>query len=113
LRRNFPVDDLATTKNLLFNHSEDLMINLRLQMIVLIECIRSTATKSIRSGSNKRVNAHIDLCYSDDGVQSKFDTACPELPTATFTVGSSRQLTFERMFTKSPKDSWLIYDSEH
>ena len=75
--------------------------------------LKNCDNENLRMGCNKRVNAHNDLCYSDDGVQSKRDTACPELPTATFTVGSSRQLTFERMFKKLRNHSWSTYDSKH
>ena len=49
------------------------------------------ATKKVK------VNAHNDLCYSDDGVQSIDDYTDPQLPAATLTIGLPRTITFEQM----------------
>ena len=46
---------------------------------------------------NKTVITHNALRFSDAGVQSTDDSADPQLPTATFIVGSTRKITFERM----------------
>ena len=46
---------------------------------------------------NKKVNVQNDLHNSDASVQSIENSADPQLPTATFTVGLSRTITFERM----------------
>ena len=51
----------------------------------------------MQPGCNKQVNAHNDLCYSDDGVQSVDNTADPQLLTAAFTIGLPRTITFECM----------------
>ena len=46
---------------------------------------------------NKKVNSHTDLRYLDDGVQSIDNSADPQLPTVTLTVGMARTITFEQM----------------
>ena len=49
-------------------------------------------------GCNKKVNSHNDfLRYSGDNVQFIDDSAEPQLPTATITVGLSRTITFVQM----------------
>ena len=59
------------------------------------EVLKDTDNIGMRMGCNKTVNAHNDLRYSDFGIQSIDDSADPQLPIATFTVGSSRTITFE------------------
>ena len=54
------------------------------------EALKNTDNIGMQMGCNKKSNAHNDLCYSDDGVQSIDDSADPQLSTATFTVGSSK-----------------------
>ena len=75
--------------------------------------LTNSANIPLRLGCNKRVNAHNDLSYSDDGVQSRKDTACPDLPTSTFTIGSSRKLTFQRMTKGSPTANWSAVACKH
>ena len=66
---------------------------------------------------NKKVNAHNDLHFLDADGQSINDSADPQLPTATFTVGLSRTITFEQM-TKvvlggKGSVSWSKIDPKH
>ena len=57
---------------------------------------------------------HTTTCvFSDDGVQSTNDTACSVLPTATFTIGSPRTLTFERMTMKVTSGNWTKTACKH
>ena len=51
----------------------------------------------LSTGCNKSVNAHNNLCFVDDGTQSINDSACPTLPRATFTLGETQIITFERV----------------
>ena len=44
-----------------------------------------------------KVNAHNDLRNSDDDVKSVDNSVNPQLPTAAFTIGLPRAITFERM----------------
>ena len=62
--------------------------------------------KPLRLGCNKAVNSHNDLRFSDEGVQSKKDTARGDQPTLTVTVGSSRSLTFERLHKIEGETKW-------
>ena len=45
----------------------------------------------------KLVNYHNDVRFSDDGVPKHSDTTCSHQPTVTFSVGSIRQIIFERL----------------
>ena len=59
------------------------------------EVLKDKDNMGMQIGCNKKENAHNDLRYSDSGVKSTDDSADPQLPTATFTVGLSRTIPFE------------------
>ena len=71
----------------------------------------------LRLGCNKVVNAHNDLRFSDEGVQSEKDTARSDHPTVTVTVGSPRTIVFEHYVKNTEKESvdtkWTYIGKEH
>ena len=67
------------------------------------EILKDTEYNGIRMGCTKTVNGHNDLRFPDAGVQSMDDSVDPQLPTATFTVGLSRKITFKRIIRKNDK----------
>ena len=60
------------------------------------EILKDSQNKPMQIERNKHVNAHNDLCFSDDGVQLSKDSACPNLPASTSIIGESQTITFER-----------------
>ena len=65
----------------------------------------------------KSANAHNNLCFSDDGIQLMKEFACPTLPTATFTLGETQTITFERLTKEHDDDTssskWQPLDCKH
>ena len=61
------------------------------------EVLKDTDKTGMQMGCNKTMNAHNDLHFSYASVQSMDNSADPQLPTATFTIGLSRTITFKRM----------------
>lgn len=60
----------------------------------------------LRLGCNKKVNAHNDLIFDDNGVQALSDTACGTQYTATMSIGSTRTLTFEHLTKSAGEQRW-------
>ena len=79
--------------------------------------IRNIRNEPLSTGCNKSVNAHNDLCFSNDGTQFINDYAGPTLSTATFTLGETRNITFERLTKELDGDTssskWHPTDCKH
>jgi len=67
--------------------------------------------KPLRTDCNKSVGLHSDLSFSDAGIQDPRDTANGNHPTATFTIGSERHLTFVPM-TKSTGNRSVEFETD-
>jgi len=61
--------------------------------------------ENVNVNCNRCVGEHNDLVFRLDGTQSPKDTACGDENIATFTIGSTRQLTFSR-FKSRRNDQW-------
>ena len=71
-----------------------------------------TENKLIRDDGNKVVRFHCDSTYHDNGLQSSTDTSVGGHPTATLTIGNTRQLTFVR-HTKDVSEAKWVPDSTY
>jgi hypothetical protein len=70
------------------------------------EVITDITNKPLVLGSNKVVNSHNDIRFSDKGVQSENDTTQGDQPTVTVTVGSTRTIIFEHYVKESGDKAW-------
>ena len=68
--------------------------------------IKNCQQEPLRLGCNKQLNTHNDLNFADDGTHAASDTACPNQPTVTVTIGSCRRLFFEYLLKKEGERKW-------
>ena len=68
--------------------------------------IQDIGGRPLRVGCNKKVNAHNDLIFDNNGVQAISDTACSTQYTVTMSIGSTRTITFERLAKKAGELGW-------